>query len=92
MGFFVWVAEHVPLWIAGFLTLLVPVWVWRLFQQDKHTRVEVEWTLDKWGATSTYEREYQKVHARGRRTTWTFIVIYLIIALVIVCAHVVVRS
>ncbi|MDH5700374.1 MAG: hypothetical protein OEZ41_10485, partial [Nitrospirota bacterium] len=46
----------------------------------------------KWEATSTYEREYQKVHAPGRRTTWTFIAIYLIIALVIVCAHFLVRS
>ncbi|GKS64439.1 hypothetical protein YTPLAS72_17430 [Nitrospira sp.] len=47
MGFFAWVAEHVPLWIAGFITLLVPVWLWRLSEQDKHTRAELEWTRDK---------------------------------------------
>lgn len=92
LGFFEWVAEHIPLWIAGFVALLVPVWFWRLSEQDKHTRAEVEWTRDKWEATSTYEREYQKVHARGRRTTWTFLAIYVLVALVIVCAHVVVRS
>ncbi|MBX3334744.1 MAG: hypothetical protein KF876_11515 [Nitrospira sp.] len=84
-------AEHVQLWIAGFLTLLVPVWLWRLFQQDKHTRVDVEWTRDKWEATSTYEREYQKVRTVWRCISWTFIAVLATSAIVIVCAHVVVR-
>lgn len=92
MEFLEWVAEHVNLFTAGVFTASIPLWLWRLSQEDKATRVEVEFTRDKWEATSTYEVEYQKVRSKWRRISWTFIAIFATGAIVIVCAHVVVRS
>ncbi|MBX3301689.1 MAG: hypothetical protein KF693_05705 [Nitrospira sp.] len=91
MSFFVWVAERVNLFTAGVFVASIPVWLWRLSREDEATRVEVEFTRDKWEATSTYEREYQKVRSKWRRISWAFIAVLATSALVIVCAHVLVR-
>ena len=91
MGFLEWVAGHSNLFMGGVFAALVPVWLWRLWREDAYTRTEVEFTRDKWEATSTYEREYQKVRTIWRRINWTFIAVLATSAIVIVCAHVVVR-
>lgn len=92
MGFLEWVAGHVNLFTAGVFAASVPVWLWRLSREDEATRVEVEFTRDKREATSTYEVEFQKVRSKWRRISWTFIAIFATGAIVIVYAHLVVRS
>jgi len=60
LGFFEWVAERVPLWGAGFITLLVPVWLWRLSEQDKHTRAR------RWNGHEISGRRRRRMSANTR--------------------------
>lgn len=84
-----WVAENFQLWIAGLCIALIPVWVWYLTRKDQMARAHVETTRHRW--ESTFETEFQKAHFKFRLVCSVFIAILVISAMVIVCAHVLVR-
>ena len=85
------VAERFPLWNAGGFLALAAVWVWFLARLDEGARMQVEARRHLWESTSTYEIEFKKVRSRGRLVYPIFAAICLIAAIVIVCAHVLVR-
>jgi hypothetical protein len=91
MGVLRWVAENFQLWIAGLCIALIPVWVWYLTRKDQMARAHVETTRHRWESTSTFEIEFQKARSQIRLISFMFIAILIIGAVVIVCAHVVVR-
>lgn len=84
------VVERFPLWNAGGFLVFTGVSIWFLTRLDGLTRRHVELSRHLWESTSTFEREFQKVRSRGRLIYSMFIVISLLAALVIVCAHVLV--
>lgn len=92
MGFLEWVAENFQLWIAGLCIALIPVWVYYLTRTDQMARAQVETTRHRWESTSTFEIEFQKARSQIRMFSIVFIAMLVIGAMVIVCAHVVVRS
>jgi len=87
-----WFTEIFQLWIAGLCVALIPVWVWYLTRMDQMARAQVELSRHKWESTSTFETEFEKVRSQGRRICFMFIAMLVVGAMVIVCAHVVVRS
>ncbi|WHZ29950.1 MAG: hypothetical protein OJF51_004752 [Nitrospira sp.] len=85
------VAERFPLWAAGVFVVFAGVWIWFLTRLDEAARTQVESTRYWWESTSTFDTEFKKIRSRGRRIYSFFAVICIISAMVIVCAHVLVR-
>jgi len=92
MEFVRWFAEIFQLWIAGLCVALIPLWVWYRTRADQMARAHVETTRHRWEPTSTFEIEFQKAHSQFRLFCSMFIAILVIGAMMIVCAHVLVRS
>lgn len=84
-------AERIPLWKASWPLAFAAVFIWLLTRLNKDVQRHVESRRHLWEATSTYESEFKKVRSRGLLGYSIFIVFFLIGALVIVCAHVLVR-
>ncbi|MDH5739083.1 MAG: hypothetical protein OEY77_02015 [Nitrospira sp.] len=55
-------------------------------------RAHVETTRHRWESTSTFKIEFQKARSQIRLISFMFIAILIIGAMVIVCAHILVRS
>lgn len=85
------IAERFSLWAAGGFVIFAAVWIWFLTGVDELTRRHVELQRQWWGSTSTFESEFKKVRSRARLVYSFFLVISLSCAMVIVCAHVLVR-
>ena len=92
MEFLRWFTEIFQLWIAGLCVALIALWVWYLTRTDQMARARVEMSRDRWESTSTFEIEFQKARSQGHRICVTFIAILVMVAMVIVCAHVLVKK
>ncbi len=91
MDYLSWVVGRFPLWNAGGFLVFAAVFIWFLTRVDELTRRHVELGRHLWESTSTFEREFTKVRSRARLIYSFFLVISLIAAMVIVCAHVLVQ-
>jgi len=87
-----WFTETFSLWIAGLCVAMIPVWVLYLSKADQMARAQVELSRHKWESTSDFETEFLKVRFQLRRIFFMFIVMLVIGAIVIICAHVLVQS
>lgn len=83
-------ADRIPLWKASWPLALAAVFIWLLTRLDKDARRHVELRRHLWESTSTYESEFRKVKSRGLLGFLIFIGFFLVGAMVIVSAHVLV--
>lgn len=91
MDYLSWVADRFPLWNAGGFLVFTGVYIWFLTRLEEAARTQVESSRYWWESTSTFEAEFKKVRSRGRLIYSIFISISFLAAMVIVCAHVLVR-